>query len=175
MQYEWLKNERMCLRSPEPEDLELLYRMENDTALWSVGNSTQPYSHHTLREYLITSKQDLYSERQARFVIELTNKESVGMIDIIEFDPHNLRAEVCIGILKEYRNQGIGKCALGLLMDYALRFLNLHQVYAYIPTENEASKKLFSGKGFVHTATLQQWKKTEKSYCDVMLFQHINE
>ncbi len=172
MQHTWLRNEKMHLRSPEPEDLDLLYRMENDTTLWSVGSSTQPYSRHTLREYLINSKQDLYAERQARFVIEWSGN-SVGMIDLIDFDPHNLKAEVCIGILPEYRRQGIGKCALRVLTDYALNFLHLHQIYAYIPCDNIASRNLFTRERFVHTGTLQQWLKSNENYCDVMLFQHI--
>ena len=44
----WLKNEKITLRSPEPEDLELMYTMENDTTLWSVGNATLPYSRYTI-------------------------------------------------------------------------------------------------------------------------------
>ena len=34
-----LENERVCLRALEPEDLELLYRWENDSELWEVGNT----------------------------------------------------------------------------------------------------------------------------------------
>ena len=80
----WLKNERITLRSPEPEDLELMYAMENDTTLWSVGNATLPYSRYTLRAYLEQSRQDLFSEHQARFVIDLAGGEATGMIDLAE-------------------------------------------------------------------------------------------
>ena len=48
MNTSWLKDELISLRSPEPEDLELMYAMENDTALWSVGNTTLPYSRYNL-------------------------------------------------------------------------------------------------------------------------------
>ena len=34
-----LSNDRVRLRALEPEDLELLYRWENDPELWEVGNT----------------------------------------------------------------------------------------------------------------------------------------
>ena len=76
----WLKDDAISLRTPEPEDLELMYAMENDTTLWSVGNTTLPYSRYTLRLYLEQSKQDLYAERQARFVIGVEDGEAAGNI-----------------------------------------------------------------------------------------------
>ena len=99
MNENWLKDDMIRLRAPEPEDLELMYAMENDTSLWSVGNATLPYSRYTLREYLEQSRQDLITERQARFVIEIENGERAAMIDLADYDPINGRAEVCIGIL----------------------------------------------------------------------------
>lgn len=170
----WLKNDRMTLRSPEPEDLELLYHMENDTHLWSVGCNTLPYSRHTLRTYLIETRQDLYSERQARFVIEMSNGESAGMIDLANFDPHNSRAEVCIGILDEFRRKGIAKEALQLLCAYALDFLQLHQLYAYIPCDNSDSIQLFTNAGFKPTAKLKEWLHRLGEYTDVHIMQLIN-
>lgn len=175
MNIQWLRNERIELRSPEPEDLELLYKMENDTRLWSIGCSTLPYSRHTLRAYLEQSTQDLYAEGQARFIITLYSGESVGMIDLANFDPHNSRAEVCIGILESYRQQGVASEALSLLTTYALDFLLLHQLYAYIPVDNEASLQLFKKVGFEVTAELKDWIRNNAQYKDVYLVQKIKK
>ena len=86
----WLKSDRITLRAPEPEDLALMYIMENDTELWSIGDTLLPYSRYTLRSYLEQSRQDLFSERQARFVITLPDGEAVGMIDLAAYDPLNI-------------------------------------------------------------------------------------
>ena len=32
------------LRALEPEDLDVLYAIENDTTIWNVGNTNVPYS-----------------------------------------------------------------------------------------------------------------------------------
>lgn len=167
----WLKDDVMKLRAPEPEDLELLYAMENDTALWSVGNATLPYSRYTLREYLEQSRQDLITERQARFVIELSNGECAGMIDLVDYDPINSRAEVCIGVLGAYQGKGVATRALQLLCSYASGRLHLHQLYAYVPAWNEASIKLFEKTGFEITAKLSDWIREKDGYSDVVIVQ----
>ena len=169
----WLKDDRIILRTPEPEDLELMYAMENDTALWSVGDTLLPYSRYTLRAYLEQSKQDLFAERQARFVITLCGGESVGMIDLANYDPLNSRAEVCIGLLGKYRGQGIASDALRLLCEYSFKRLHIHQLYAYVAVENSESRNLFAKTGFVETATLKEWQRKEDGYSDIVLVQKM--
>lgn len=167
----WLKDKSMTLRAPEPEDLELMYAMENDTTLWSAGNATLPYSRYTLRAYLEQSRQDLFTEHQARFVIELSDGCCAGMIDLAEYDPINSRAEVCIGLLGSYRGKGIATHALQLLCQYAEERLHLHQLYAYIPEWNKESLRLFEKTGFKNSAILKDWLKEKNGYCDVILVQ----
>ena len=169
----WLKDEMISLRAPEPEDLELMYVMENDTTLWSIGNATLPYSRYTLREYLEQSRQDLFAEHQARFVIETTDGKRAGMIDLAEFDPINSRAEVCIGLLGEYRGKGIATQALTLLCDYAFGKLHIHQLYAYIPEWNTDSLRLFEKSGFSQSAVLHHWLRQKDGYSNAILVQKI--
>ena len=171
----WLKNDRITLRSPEPEDLELMYAMENDTTLWSVGNATLPYSRYTLRSYLEQSRQDLFSEHQARFVIELADGEAAGMIDLAEYDPLNSRAEICIGLLGRHRGKGIATETMQLLCEYAFKKLHIHQLYAYVPQWNNESITLFEKNGFEKSALLRQWQRNENGYNDVFLMQKIAE
>lgn len=175
MRNQWLKDDSISLRSPEPEDLELMYTMENDTTLWSAGNATLPYSRYTLRAYLEQSSQDLITERQARFVIETADGERAGMIDLAEYDPINSRAEVCIGVLGSYRGKGIATYALQLLCKYAEERLHLHQLYAYIPQWNKESIRLFEKCGFKNNAILKDWLKEKDGYCDVILMQKTGE
>ena len=171
----WLKDELISLRSPEPEDLELMYAIENDTALWSVGNATLPYSRYTLRQYLEQSTQNLFAECQARFVIELTDGTAAGMIDLADFDPLNSRAEVCIGLLGKHCGKGIATRALTLLSEYALKKLHINQLFALIPEWNEDSLRLFEKNGFKKSALLNQWQRTEKGFNNVFLVQKLAE
>lgn len=172
MASDWLKENGVTLRAPEPEDLELMYAMENDTESWSVGNATLPYSRYTLKRYLETSCQDLFTERQARFVIE-TAEGAAGMIDLAEYDPLNNRAEVCIGLLGSFRNKGIATTAIHILCRYAKERLHIHQLYAYIPQWHQKSLDLFTKCGFTESARLKEWIRTEDGYSDVILVQKV--
>ena len=43
-------SERVRLRAMEPEDLEVMYAMENDSRTWDVTNFTVPYSRFVLKD-----------------------------------------------------------------------------------------------------------------------------
>ena len=53
---------------------------------------------------------------------------AIGLIDLFDFDAKNKRAGVGIIIQNEVdRNSGYGKEALGLMIDYCFKQLQLHQ------------------------------------------------
>ena len=47
------------LRAMEPEDLDLLYSIENDMVLWNVGTTNVPYSRYVLHDYIANSSCDI--------------------------------------------------------------------------------------------------------------------
>ena len=152
MEKSWLKDGDITLRAPEPEDLELMYAMENDTSMWCAGNATLPYSRYTLRAYLEQSRQDLLSERQARFVIE-TESGPAGMIDLADYDPLNSRAEVCIGILGCYRGKGIASA----LFEYvkANYSAKVKRFRLEVTKSNARAVRLYTKLGFQELQYLQ--------------------
>ena len=94
------------LRALEPEDLELLYGIENDDVLWRVGTTNVPYSRYVLRDYIANTRSDIYADRQLRLMIERSDGQVVGIIDLVNFDPRHQRAEVGVVILADHRRQG---------------------------------------------------------------------
>ena len=54
---------RVRLRAMEPEDLDILYRIENDMSLWDVGNTNVPYSRYALHDYIAHASHDIYAVR----------------------------------------------------------------------------------------------------------------
>ena len=57
----YLSDEEIRLRALEPEDLEVLYRWENDSTLWEVGNTLAPFSRYALKRYIAESHQSFIS------------------------------------------------------------------------------------------------------------------
>jgi len=170
-----LKNEHISLRALEPEDLLSLFRWENDSSLWKIGNSLAPYSQYVLREYIAESRRDIYELKQLRLIIEVNEtKEAAGLIDLFDFDPHHGRAGTGILLEPSFHGNGIATEALKLLIDYAFSFLKLHQLYAHVPVNNEASNALYQRNGFEITGKLSDWLIEENGYTDVWVMQLIN-
>lgn len=59
-----LQNKTVCLRAPEPEDLELLYSWENNPEWWEIGNTLAPYSRYLLKEYIAESHRGIFDLKQ---------------------------------------------------------------------------------------------------------------
>ena len=119
----WLENDTIRLRALEPEDLDLLYAWENDTSLWEFGSTLVPYSRYVLKAYLEHADADIYAQKQLRLMIVLkASGETVGTVDLFDFDPRHRRAGVGILVDPAHQRKGIGKEALSLLTAYAFGF-----------------------------------------------------
>ena len=161
------------LRAMEPEDLDLLYRIENDQSLWGMGVSNVPYSRFTLHDFIANSSGNIYADGQVRLIAETEDGVVVGMADVVNFDAKNRRAEVGMLIECQYRRQGYGEQALRQLADYALSVLHLHQLYAYVAADNQPSLALFGKVGFTPSAQLHDWLYDGRQYHPALLMQRI--
>lgn len=171
-----LENEKICLRALEPEDLELLYRWENNSELWSLGNTLSPYSRYILKEYIAESHRDIYDVKQLRLMIELRSTgAAIGMVDLYDLEVHHQRAGIGIFLDPVYQGNGLATEAVTLLVEYAYSLLQLHQLYAHVPVKNESSKALFTRCGFTITGILFDWIAIEGEYSDVIVMQRIHK
>lgn len=163
----------MKLRAIEPEDLDVLYQIENDRSLWHVGTTNVPYSRYTLHDYVATSADDIFADRQVRLVMENYEHEVVGMADLVHFDPQHQRAETGIVVMKPHRRKGYALQALQQLEDYALDTLHLHQLYAVIAANNDAALQLFQKAGYERQGVLKGWLCKGHDYQDAVLMQRF--
>lgn len=174
MKQTFLKNDRIYLRAAEPEDLDLMYTMENDSTMWEVSSFTVPYSRYVLRQYIIDSQYDLFADKQLRMmIVRCEDNQPIGIADITDFVPLHLRGAVGIALQQEFRHAGYATDALNLLCDYAFSFLCIHQLYAYVAVDNEASLRLFGSCGFVQSGLLKEWLQTANGFQDAVLMQRL--
>ncbi|MDP4276819.1 MAG: GNAT family N-acetyltransferase [Bacteroidota bacterium] len=169
------ENDQIRLRALEPEDLEFLYKWENDTRLWEYGNTLSPFSKFVLHRYLEHASTDIYEARQVRLIIEdkVTGKPA-GTVDLYDFEPYHSRAGIGILVDEAFQQQSYATMALELIKQYAFDFLKLHQLYAFIPTDNIRSLHLFRKVGFLETGLLKHWNKRSDGMVDVAVYQLIS-
>lgn len=170
-----LKGKQVNLRALEPTDLDFLFQLENDTAIWEISGTLKPYSKKVLQLYLDNAHRDIYEVKQLRLCICNTNQECIGLIDLFDFDPKHRRAGIGIVISNpDDRNKGLGAEALSLLCDYAFSVLDLHQLYANILEDNEASIHLFEKLGFGQIGIKKEWIRTSSGFKNEIMLQKIN-
>jgi diamine N-acetyltransferase len=166
------------LRALEPEDIDLLYKWENNKQIWQVSDTVTPFSRFILQKYLDNSHLDIYETKQLRLMIDIPegkSRRTVGSVDIFDFNPVHLRAGVGILIGDEKdRDKGIATMALRELVHYAFSVLNLHQLYCNIQAHNSQSLRLFQKEGFTIIGTKREWLKTAGGYTDEIMLQRIN-
>jgi diamine N-acetyltransferase len=170
-----LKGERIYLRALEPEDLELIYAIENDESVWEVSQTQTPYSRFLIKQYLENCHKDIYEVKQLRLVIVTNDNEAVGFVDLFDFDPKNDKVGLGILILNEARGKKYGREALELLIDYVFKNLYVHQIYANVLEDNVISIKLFESLGFFKSGVKKDWILEGNQYKSEYLFQLIKD
>lgn len=168
-----LIGEHVYLRALEPEDINYLYDLENDENLWKVSSTIAPFSRALLTDYIANSHRDIYEIRQLRLVIcEKNFSHAVGLIDLFDFDPQNRRVAVGITIYPEKeRGKGYALEALECVTRYAFEQLQVHQIYAGITENNQASISLFEKAKFIMTGRKKDWTFEAGSYHDELIYQ----
>ena len=109
----------ISLRALEPEDVEAMYRWENDPAVWGVSGTVAPFSREILRMFIEQQQYDIWRTHQLRLVIALNeDSRAVGAVDLFDFDPLNRRAGVGVLVADGERGRGYASEALALLVEY---------------------------------------------------------
>ena len=154
----FLDNGEIWLRSVEPEDAEIMWKVENDSDQWIQNGMSAPFSHKNIMDYALTYNADPFQAGQIRLIASLKRDNTfMGIADLYEISAIHRHAFVGIYILPEFRSKGFGSQVLRLIEDYAFRLLNLRNLGARIMSGNEFSIKMFSHKDYILRGTVPGW------------------
>jgi len=168
----------LLLRAPEPADIDIIFRWENDTRIWHLGNTLAPYSRFAIEQFVLNTDNDIFASKQLRLMIDwhssISESTTIGSIDLYDFDPFNKRAGIGILIDEPFRRKGFALEALNLLIEYCFTTLNLHQLYCNIEQSNKESINLFAKAGFIACGSKKEWLFRDGQWTDEWMFQLIN-
>jgi diamine N-acetyltransferase len=168
----------LLLRAPEPADIEIIFRWENDMRIWHLGNTLAPYSRFAIEQFVLNTDNDIFASKQLRLMIDwhttAAETNTIGSIDLYDFDPFHKRAGIGILIDESSRRHGFATEALKLLTEYCFNTLNLHQLYCNIEQSNENSIRLFTKAGFILCGSKKEWLFREGKWTDELMYQLIN-
>jgi diamine N-acetyltransferase len=170
-----LKGEKTKLRAIEPYDLDIIHKWENDSSIWHLSNTLTPFSKNIIKQFIDNSHLDIFQAKQLRLMIENLNGETIGTLDLFDYDPLHKRAGIGILIAdEENRGKGYASDALDVLINYCFTVLQLHQLYCNIADDNTESIKLFTKKGFQLIGTKKDWLLFSDGTKDEFMYQLIN-
>lgn len=166
-----LEAENIRLRASEPEDLELLYRWENDSRFWIAGNTRVPYSRFQLKQYIANMSFDIYETKQLRLMmVDKKTNQTVGTVDLFDFDIHHSRIALGLFVAPEFQGKGYASQSLKLLEDYVFNFLKVNQLYVQIAESNLSSRILFEER-YELNGFLKNWIKTPDGFDNILTYQ----
>jgi len=170
-----LIGENISLRALEPNDIDFLFSTENDEVNWEISSTQIPFSKYILEKYIENAHQDIYEAKQYRFVICATDNSPIGMIDLFDFNPQHNRVGIGILITPSSQGKGYASEALELVIEYAFTFLNVHQLFANITSENKKSISLFEKFNFKQVGVKKDWIFSNSTYKDEILYQLLKK
>lgn len=169
-----LNGEHIYLRALEPNDLDMLYKWENNPEIWKVSNTFAPFSKFVLEQYLVNAHEDIFTTKQIRLMVCLSDNKPIGTIELFDFDAHHSRVGIGIMIDKTAENKGYASMALNLLCNYCFESLMVKQIFCNISASNEKSLYLFKKMGFTEVGLKKQWNKiAQNTFEDEWILQLI--
>ncbi|MEG0395977.1 MAG: GNAT family protein [Oscillospiraceae bacterium] len=157
------------LRAIEEKDAEILYEMMNSPEIerTTVG-ANQVVSLASQQAWAKNQKND---DTQMRFMVELENHETVGMVTLNPIDWKNRCAFVSYKISAQAQGRIKGDMydAVSGLINYAFEELNLNRIDASILDFNVFSLKLAHKLGFVDEGIQRQRIFKSGSYHDEII------
>lgn len=151
-------NERVRLRALEPEDVTMMFDIENDVSIWRYSERVAPLSRHQLMQYALDYDADPFRAGQLRLVIESVEEQlPVGLGDFYEIDINASRAYLGLVIGREWRGRGFARAAVDALERYGRDVLHLRRLAAKIASGNTPSIRLFEELGYSRLAALPEW------------------
>lgn len=122
-----------------------------------------------LKLYAFSTNESLSGAQASRL------PQTIGCVELYNYDPVNRRAAVGIVVSNEYRHQGYGYSILQALTEFCKTNTSLHQIYADIAAVNETSIHIFQKAGYSCCATMHDWVIRADRFVDTLRFQLILE
>ena len=151
-------------------DIPILSALRNDVA-------TQAQLLSRARGANATQVQDWLDTRTADpngifFVIaDLVNDDTLGFLQVINFETVDGRAELGICLVKTARGQGVAGEAILLAINHLVRQWNLRKLILYVRFDNIAAQNCYRKIGFQQCGRLKEHVYFDDNWHDVLLME----
>lgn len=166
------------IRMPKLDDAHKLVELKRD---YIKATTTIPLA---LDEYPLDLKKEqrLISEynegSNSVLLVAEFNDELIGNIDLTgsKLSKMSHTGMIGMGIKEQWRNQGLGRCLIESVIDWAKEHSQIELIWLDVYASNELGYNLYKNTGFKVSGVIQGFFKDEKGYRDkVQMYQRIKE
>lgn len=163
---------KIIFRAVEPEDIDLLFSVENDISAWFSSETTAPLSRHLLLQYALSYRAAPFDDGQLRMIaLDAATSLPIGIADFYDLSAIHRHSLIGIYILPYYRNNGWATVLINAMAEYASNNLSLKELAARIASSNEPALKAFLNSGFIKAGELKQWYLSGEKMMDITILQ----
>lgn len=152
------------LRALEREDLRYIHLLNNDNKIMSYWFE-EPYE--SFAELQDLFEKHIHNQSERRFIL-MNDKQTVGLVELVEIDLIHRNAEFQIIIDPQSQGKGYASIATKLAIEYAFTILNLHKIYLLVDKKNDKAIHIYQKTGFQIEGELKEEFFINGSYHDAI-------
>jgi len=158
----FLAGDRVELRTIEEEDLAFLQEGVNDSSVWRSIGLQMPVNGSQEQAFF---EEVVCADDQVNLLVTVDG-ERAGTVGLTPRADETHAAELGYWMDADFRQQGYGREAAGLVTDYGFRQRGLHRVSARVFAFNDASRALLESLGFTHEGVHREAVFVDGEYWD---------
>lgn len=164
-----LYTERLHLREIKQVDAKDIYKILSNPEVIKY-DTFELFTNIKQAEDLIEGFNDAFRRRQAIFwgISFKKQPEIIGFCKC-EIEIPKVRADLGYDLQNEYWNMGIMTEALGAVIEYTFKILNINRIEATVSTNNKSSIKVLEKSGLVKEGILRERCYMSDTYHDMMM------
>lgn len=171
-----LTGPRVTLRAMEREDLLRVHAFNNDLAVELAGGGDPPWPQSLARLTADFERRAAEGGRDGTNFAIVADEQMIGFCGVRELDAVARTCEFGITIGDQaYWGRGYGREAIGLVLDYAFRLLNVRRVFLRVHSRNERAIRAYRACGFVEEGRLRRHVWSDGAYDDLVFMGILRE
>ncbi len=172
-----LKGERIGLRPLQTEDVWMLYGWSNDREVLEDLGRREGFFCTSMEEERKAVETMLASRNERHFLmVDLEDNKGLGIVSLRDIDERNASAGLRLVVgEKSAWGKGLVKEALGLILAFSFRQLNLHRISVRVPEYSRKMLECYKSVGFREDGVLRHDHFHRGKYADSLLLSLLRE
>ncbi|WP_160132976.1 GNAT family N-acetyltransferase [Halococcus salsus] len=173
----FLEGEKVTLRPPEEEDVDLIQCWMNDPSVWRRALDVNPTSRQQCAEFI----EDVLQGDDGVHCLACDDSAPLGLVSLndSQYGPDETSrardTELAYWFDPDHHGQGYGSDAARRMIQYAFEDRNFRRITARPGSFNDASVGLLESLGFTHEGTLREAAWFRGEYHDMLYYGLLRE